>query len=219
MARECQLLDRVPLLINLEALQGTSDVDDRLDLIEKTFDGRVLATARPVARRWVAPPTVIVLPPLSGNERAVLRSRALPEASQGDAKLLSTIYPLARALIDAVGRVAIEDARGAPLEAKHVSVGIRTVLDRLAGLATRVTVTQKREDLVLPEDQTLAVVELLARIRATPRLRGLGLCREAQQGSRRHRAVPVRVIADTAFRPTIAQAFQASSRVRGCKRR
>ena len=39
-ARECQLLERVPLLINLEALLGTSDVDDRLDLIEKTFTGR-----------------------------------------------------------------------------------------------------------------------------------------------------------------------------------
>jgi ATPase family associated with various cellular activities (AAA) len=171
-ARECQLLERVPLLINLEALLGTSDVDDRLDLIEKTFTGRVLATAsRPVARRWNAPPTVIELPPLSGTERAALWSRALPEASQGDAELLSTIYPLAPALIDAVGRVAIEDARGAPLEAKHVSVGIRTVLDdRLAGLATRVTVTQKWEDLVLPEDQTLAVVELLARIRARRRV-------------------------------------------------
>jgi SpoVK/Ycf46/Vps4 family AAA+-type ATPase len=52
-----------------------------------------------------------------------------------------------------------------------VSVGIKTVLDhRLAGLATRVTVTQKWEDLVLPEDQTLAVVELLARIRARRRV-------------------------------------------------
>jgi ATPase family associated with various cellular activities (AAA) len=171
-ARECELLDRVPLLVNLEALLGTSDVDDRLDLIEKTFTGRVLASdSRPVARRWVAAPTVIELPPLLGTERAVLWSRALPEASQGDADLLSTIYPLAPALIDAVGRAAIEDARGAPLEAKHVSMGIRTVLDdRLAGLATRVTVTQKWDDLVLPEDQTLAVVELLARIRARRRV-------------------------------------------------
>ncbi len=171
-ARECQLLDRVPLLINLEALLGTSDVDDRLDLIEKVFTGRVLATtSRPVARRWTAPPTLIELPTLSGAERAELWSRALPEASRGDADLLSTIYPLAPALIDAVGRVAIEHARGAALEAKHVSVGIRTVLDdRLAGLATRVAVTQKWEDLVLPEDQTLAVVELLARIRARRRV-------------------------------------------------
>ena len=171
-ARECLLLDRIPLVINLEALLGTSDLDDHLDLIEKTFTGRVLATtSTPVARRWAAPPTVIELPPLSGTERAVLWSRALPEASQGDADLLSTIYPLAPALIDAVGRVAIDDARGAPLEAKHVSIGIRTVLDdRLAGLATRVTVTQKWEDLVLPEDQTLAVVELLARIRARRRV-------------------------------------------------
>ncbi len=171
-ARECQLLGRVPLLINLEALRGTGDVDDRLELVETLFSGRVLATASsPVARRWAAPPIVIELPPLSGSERAVLWSRALPEASQGDADLLSTIYPLAPALIDAVGRVAVQEARGEPLEAKHVSLGIRTVLDdRLAGLATRVTVTQRWEDLVLPEDQTLAVIELLARIRARRRV-------------------------------------------------
>jgi len=133
---------------------------------------RVIATTvRPVARQWAVPPIMIEVPPLSGRERAVLWSRALPEATEGDAELLSTIYPLAPALIDAVGRAAIENARGAALDAKHVSAGIRTVLDhRLAGLATRMIVTQGWGDLVLPEDQTFAVVELLARIRSRRRV-------------------------------------------------
>ena len=171
-ARECGLLERAPLLLNLDALAGTTDIDERLDLIQKTFTGRVLATTvRPVARQWAVPPIMIEVPPLSGRERAVLWSRALPEATEGDAELLSTIYPLAPALIDAVGRAAIENARGAALDAKHVSAGIRTVLDhRLAGLATRMIVTQGWGDLVLPEDQTFAVVELLARIRSRRRV-------------------------------------------------
>jgi SpoVK/Ycf46/Vps4 family AAA+-type ATPase len=52
------------------------------------------------------------------------------------------------------------------MQPHHIEGGIRTVLDdRLAGLASRVTVTQRWEDLVLPEDQTSVIAELLARLR------------------------------------------------------
>jgi len=45
-------------------------------------------------------------------------------------------------------------------------MGVRNVLDdRLVGLATRVSVSQTWDDLVLPEDQIVAIVELLARVR------------------------------------------------------
>jgi len=172
LARECYLLDRTPVVLNLEALAGGADVADRLDLVDGILEGRVLATtARPLGRRWRRMPSVIELPPLAGVERAGLWRRALPEASDGDADLLATVYPLAPALIEAVGVAAIADAAGAPLEPKHVAMGIRTVLDdRLAGLATRVVVTQSWDDLVLPEDQTMAIVELLARIRSRRRV-------------------------------------------------
>jgi SpoVK/Ycf46/Vps4 family AAA+-type ATPase len=42
--------------------------------------------------------------------------------------------------------------------------------DRLAGLATRVATAQTWDDLVLPEDQTTAIVELLSRIRERRRV-------------------------------------------------
>jgi SpoVK/Ycf46/Vps4 family AAA+-type ATPase len=53
----------------------------------------------------------------------------------------------------------------------HVETGIRAVLDdRLSGLATRITVTQTWDDLVLPDDQTAALVEMVARIRERRRV-------------------------------------------------
>ncbi|MEO6773516.1 MAG: ATP-binding protein [Kofleriaceae bacterium] len=170
--RECRLLGRVPLVVNLDALAGTADVAERLDLVERGLGGRVLGTTtRVLGRRWHRPPTVIELPPLTGAARALLWQRALPEASAGDAELMSTVYPLAPALIDSVGHAAIADAAGAPLTADHIAMGIRTVLDdRLAGLATRLTITQAWNDLVLPEEQTTAVVELLARVRRRRRV-------------------------------------------------
>jgi SpoVK/Ycf46/Vps4 family AAA+-type ATPase len=55
--------------------------------------------------------------------------------------------------------------------AAHIEAGIRSVLDdRLAGLATRITVTQSWDDLILPDEQTTAVIELLARIRERRRV-------------------------------------------------
>jgi SpoVK/Ycf46/Vps4 family AAA+-type ATPase len=57
------------------------------------------------------------------------------------------------------------------MQPHHIAAGIRSVLDdRLAGLATRLVVTQSWDDIVLPEDQTVAVVELLARIRERRRV-------------------------------------------------
>lgn len=54
---------------------------------------------------------------------------------------------------------------------EHIEQGVRSVLDdRLAGLATRVSTKQSWDDLVLPEDQTTAVVEMLSRIRERRRV-------------------------------------------------
>lgn len=169
LARECRLWECVPLLLNLELLAPSDERPDRLKLVEALArERKVLATARhPIARRWSSVPQVIELPALNGAERATLWKRALPEASDGDAELLSTLYPLAPALVASVASTARVQARGEPIEPRHISIGLRHVLDdRLAGLGTRVTVTQEWDDLVLPDDQTMAVVELLARIRS-----------------------------------------------------
>jgi hypothetical protein len=123
-SRECQVLSCRPLFINLEALQGAGDVPERVDLIESEVVGSILATAsQPVARRWKRSARVIEMKPIKGSERATLWLQALPEASDGDAELLSTLYPLAPALIDAVGRVAVTEAAGEPLQPEHVSKG------------------------------------------------------------------------------------------------
>jgi ATPase family associated with various cellular activities (AAA) len=171
-ARECRLLGVTPLLLHLEALSAVGETPDRLDLVESELTGCILATAsRPPARRWRTPPITIELPALTGKQLATLWSRVLPQASTADADLLATMYPLAPALVEAVGAVARREAGQGDMRSEHVETGVRTVLDdRLAGLATRLTVTQTWDDLVLPDEQTTAVVELLARIRRRRRV-------------------------------------------------
>ncbi len=171
-SRECRLLDRLPLIQNLDALEAGDNVPDRVGVFEAALKMSVYATAsQTVARRWAEPVRKIELKALNGLQRAELWQQALPQASAGDADLLSTLYPLAPAMIASVGRAAMEAAGEEPLHPRHISTGIRAVLDdRMAGLAKRVTITQEWKDLVLPDDQTLAVVELLARIRARRRV-------------------------------------------------
>ena len=154
-------------MCHLDALVGAGETPDRLDLIERELAGLVVATAsKPLARPWRRPPIWIELPPLTGTERATLWARAIPEASEGDAEVMSTMYSLAPAMITAAGEAAHRQAAGGELTTTHIAAGIRSVLDdRLAGLATRLNVSQSWDDLVLPDDQVTALVELLARIR------------------------------------------------------
>lgn len=163
-ARECVLFDAIPLLRHLDAVGGEND---RLDLIEFELGDRILATsAGSVSRKWSKPVTLIELPTLSGADREVLWQRALPMAAPSDARTLASLYPLAPALIATVGASAIRIAGNARMEPHHIAAGLRTVLDnRLAGLASRVSVTQTWDDLVLPPEQASAVVEFLSRIR------------------------------------------------------
>ena len=171
-ARECRLLELTPLVCDLDALAASGEAPDRLDLIEDEFAGLVLATAgRPTARRWRCPPAMIQLPPLTGAQRMRVWARALPMAAPEDAEILATMYPLAPALIKAAARLAIEHCAGGPMLPEHVEAGLRAVLDdRLTGLATRISVKQSWDDIVLPDDQTAALAELLARIRERRRV-------------------------------------------------
>ena len=152
-ARECALFDLVPLIQRFDAVDVAA--------CERELPGLVLATsARPIARRWQRPATFIELPPATGRQRARLWSRALPTM---DADCLATTYPLSPALILAAGAAA--------LRLDGVEAGVRAVVDdRLAGLATRVVTTQSWDDLVLPQDQFLALVELVARVRKRRRV-------------------------------------------------
>lgn len=170
--RECALLDLTPLICDFDALAGDGDAADRIDLVEQELTGLVLATSnRQLARRWTKPPVAVELQSPTGAQRAVIWRRALPMASQEDAEILATMYPLAPALIEAAGQSAIEQSGSTTVTPEHIRVGLRNVLDdRLAGLATRATVNQTWNDLVLPDDQITALVELLARIRERRRV-------------------------------------------------
>ncbi|HEY5938748.1 MAG TPA: AAA family ATPase [Kofleriaceae bacterium] len=172
LARECRLFGVVPLVQHVDALSASGETSDRLDLLETELSGLAFATTtRPISRRWSTPPLLVDIPTLTGSQRATLWARALPSATVDDADQLATLYAMAPAMIDAAGKVAARLAAGKPVRARHVEAGIRSVLDdRLAGLATRVTVTQTWDDVILPNDQITAIVELLARIRERRRV-------------------------------------------------
>jgi DNA polymerase III delta prime subunit len=162
-ARECALFAKVPLVRNLDVL------GDHLDILDRELSGLVLATtSRSIVRRWRRPPTLIELPPPTGAQRAAVWSRIVPELA---ADRFAAIYPLAPALIHAVGEVAAKQAGPDAIDDSHVAVGLRSILDdRLAGLATRIETTGTWDDLVVPEHQETALVELVARIRERRRV-------------------------------------------------
>jgi hypothetical protein len=167
LAREATLLQRLLVFLHLDELSGPA----QLDVFESVVRPPAFATAKqPLARQWRRPPVQIELPRTTGTERALLWSRVLPGASKGDADLLAGMYPLAPALVHTVGHLATAKSGGA-VRPEHVEAAVREILDdRLAAFGTRVSVTQTWDDVILPDEQTLAVVELLARIRQRRRV-------------------------------------------------
>ena len=170
--RECLLLGLVPLVRDVDALAAHGDAKDRLDLLDRELPGLVLATARePVARAWARTPTVVELPPATSGQLTALWKRALPAATDDDAAYLATLYPLAPASLVAAAKAAVEVCGDEHMTPTHVAEGIRTVLDsQLGAFATRLTIAQTWDDLVLPEDQLASVIELLARVRERHRV-------------------------------------------------
>jgi len=167
LARECALLGLVPLVRDLDGLAASGEVPDRLDLVETELPGLVIGTAsRAIARHWRRAITQLELEPLSGDQCARAWFIALPTLTQAQADELATMYPLAPGLIQSTGIALRERCGDAVPRTEEIADSLRSILDdRLTGLATRVVVTQTWEDIVLPEDQLAAIVELMARIR------------------------------------------------------
>lgn len=167
LAREAALLGLTPVIRDLDALGASGEIDDRIGLVETEMRGLVLGTAsRVVARRWRRTASQIELRPLTGEQRARLWQVALPTVSADRADELATLYPLAPGLIHTTGALLGARSFGREPTAEQLGNALRSILDdRLLGLATRVSVTQTWDDMVLPEDQLASIVELMSRIR------------------------------------------------------
>ncbi|HEY3802838.1 MAG TPA: ATP-binding protein [Kofleriaceae bacterium] len=167
LARECAILGLTPLIRDFDALAASGDIADRVALVEAELRGLVVATAsRPIPRRWQRATISIELLPIATAQRATLWQRAIPSLDPDRSAALATLYPLAPALIHAAGKLAVRQFGSSPVQIEHIGASLRSILDdRLAGLAKRVASTQTWDDVVLPEDQLTALVELMARIR------------------------------------------------------
>lgn len=170
-ARECLLLERAPLIRNIDALVDEKD-QARVDLVGSELvseiTGPVFVTCglqRP-AMRWDRPTVVIDVKPPTSQQRAKLWVDCLGQGTQQDAEFLATQYPLAPALIHAAAEAAEVRAAGRKIEPQDIYAGVRAVLDdRLGDFAKRVDVTQSWDDIVLPPDQLQSIKYLVARIR------------------------------------------------------
>ena len=170
-ARECKLGSSTPLLSNLDAL--VEDASDRLAtvgaMLGELVEGPIFATCgvqRPTLD-WSRSTHVIEMKQPTLEQRTQLWHVALGQISMDDAAVLAKSYPLAPALVVRASDAARMRAGHRNLALDDIHSGIRSVLDdRLGRFATRVTVTQTWDDLVLADDQNDAVVELLARVRA-----------------------------------------------------
>ncbi len=171
-ARECKLLDRIPLFVNLEAL-----ADDKLPVfvqaIDDAFEGRILLTSTKAiaGSDWSRPVSSVDMRPTNRHQRAKLWISALQQGSPSDGEHLAGQYPLTSGLIVRAADAARSRAKDCPIEPKHIAAGVRSVLeDRLGQFAKRLTVTQSWKDLVLSQDHVDVITELLARVRERDRV-------------------------------------------------
>lgn len=164
-ARECRLLDLRPLVRDIDALDGATQrrLVDHLGVHVEP----ILATStnREARQEWPRPVIDVRVEMPPSKERAQHWRRVLLESSESDARYLAEQYPIAPALVERAAASATARAHGRAMEPKDIDSAIQSVLDvRLAGLARRLVIKQKWEDLVLAEEQLVSIRELVARV-------------------------------------------------------
>lgn len=174
-ARECKLLRLSPLLLYLDSLVG--ERDDRLRLVADDLlpilTGPVIATAVRAPRASIKQLSFVEveLLPLTFDATAELWLASLRQGTDGDARLLADSYAMAPGLVVRAAEIARARAADQAITHEDVFAGIRAVLDdNLRAYARRLDVTQRWEDLVLPDDQMEAVTDLLARVQGRRRV-------------------------------------------------
>jgi hypothetical protein len=175
LVREARLLDRVLLLRGLDALIGSEGAEERATVVEQVIGQSTVplfATARqrPSALRSSRTIVTVTLGSFTAAQRAQLWEQAIPGASEEEYAALGSMYPLAPAVIHAVGQ-ALEARRPLIPSPELLRATLDAVVDaRMTGLADRVNVTQTWDDLVLPSEQHGSLLELMLRVRERSRV-------------------------------------------------
>ena len=162
--RECALLDVVPLFVEIDDGSPTWDVIGRsLTHFEKpvlvtSSASLVLGGRSSVSHAMTAPSTA---------ERRTIWSGLLASCPEPTVDAIAEAYKVTPGTIADTARAALDGVRGnaSQITVESIHTSLRAHVDqRLRSVATRITVTQTWDDLVLPSDQFDQLIELVARI-------------------------------------------------------
>jgi ATP-dependent 26S proteasome regulatory subunit len=171
--REARLFGAVPLFDRIELLAaddvGRADRGRALDLALTGFPGPIAATGprsdRPPVQ--LARGVILVdipLPPAPTREALWRRAFGTQAADEACANAAAR-YPITGGMIERSAASALARSRGTITD-EDVQAGVRATLDsKLGAIATRVTVTQTWDDLVLLDETADEIRELIARVR------------------------------------------------------
>ncbi len=168
--REAALAGRIPMVEAIDALCGAARA-----IVIAEFDGytdAVVATCTTTATVLgpaTRPVVRLELPRVRGDAAASLWERSLGAAAV--AAVAAERYALPAAHIARVAAAARAAAGGGTPTAAQVHEAVRGLLEPgLAGVASRVEVTQTWDDFVLPMEQMEVLAELVARVRGRRRV-------------------------------------------------
>ena len=171
--RECLLRPELAVLGNVDHLLGEDARDIRRqigDFLDR-FDGPLIVTASAGADLGTTRPIVRIAWPLAETEvRTAMWTRAVQAGGavvDGDLTRLAHRYRVGPAAIQrAVASVQWQVETGASLGETALLAGLRqNIAEQLGGLAQRVEVTQRWDDLVLADDTVDLIVALVGRVR------------------------------------------------------
>jgi hypothetical protein len=173
--RECWLRGALPVIARLDALmQGAGRNAERqaelLHALDEATSPVVITTTAGVELPELAKRTLRMrIPAPTVPERYRMWARALAElpCDESVQPLLPQVaqrYAMAPSLVVRAAANARILAEPSPISIDHVQRGITTVIhERFGGLATHVTVAQRWEDLVLPQDTLDEILAFISR--------------------------------------------------------
>jgi len=172
--REASLFGMLPIFDRIDEL-GIDEAGraERAQVLDRALVGCGRPIAATAARSDRLPiqlsqgVVLIDVPPPPETARCELWERVLPDAPRDVCARAGARYPITGGMIErsaAVARTRASSA-GNVITERDLHAGVRATLDsKLGSLGTRITVKQTWDDLVLPEETTDEVRELLARV-------------------------------------------------------